>query len=212
MARSVIQAAGGIVFRSGTQPLIAIVRLRKDDDWVLPKGKLNAGETHKAAAKREVFEETGFEVTVHEFLGKLKYRVGGRVKVVHFWRMEAFLKVGQPLDDVRDLDWLPLPVALKRLTRSHEREFLAENGPLAEKVRKQSNVHIDNARSRRSANNPTTSERSKSRLKAGDPAFVKRTAGHEGKLRRSDRKHQGETQQTLWKFLLLFWKRFLGAG
>ena len=69
MARSVIQAAGGIVFRSGTQPLIAIVRLRKDDDWVLPKGKLNAGETHKAAAKREVFEETGFEVTVHEFLG-----------------------------------------------------------------------------------------------------------------------------------------------
>ncbi len=48
--------------RSDT-PLVAIVRLRKGNDWVLPKGKLNSGETARAAAEREVVEETGHNVT-----------------------------------------------------------------------------------------------------------------------------------------------------
>ena len=64
-------AAGGIVLRREQPPRIAVVRLRKRDEWVLPKGKLDDGETPRAAAKREVLEETGHNVTVHEFLGTL---------------------------------------------------------------------------------------------------------------------------------------------
>jgi 8-oxo-dGTP pyrophosphatase MutT (NUDIX family) len=60
-------AAGGIVMRREQPPLIAVVRLRKRDEWVLPKGKLDDGETARAAARREVLEETGHNVTVHEF-------------------------------------------------------------------------------------------------------------------------------------------------
>ena len=55
----------------------------------LPKGKLDDGETPRAAAEREVLEETGHDVAVHEFLGTLVYESGGRSKVVHYWRMEA---------------------------------------------------------------------------------------------------------------------------
>src|SRR5215467_7872719 len=80
MARVPVMAAGGIVMRRELPPLIAVVRLRKRDEWVLPKGKLDDGETPRAAARREVLEETGHNVTVHEFLGTLVYESGGRSK------------------------------------------------------------------------------------------------------------------------------------
>src|ERR1700730_7864504 len=89
MTRTTVLAAGGIVTQRGHAPLIAVVRLRKRNEWVLPKGKLNDGETPRAAAEREVLEETGHDVSVHEFLGTLVYESGGRSKVVHYWRMEA---------------------------------------------------------------------------------------------------------------------------
>ncbi len=89
MTRTPVLAAGGIVLRSAETPLIAVVRLRKRNEWVLPKGKLDDGETAREAARREVVEETGHEVTVHEFLGTLVYESGGRSKVVHYWRMET---------------------------------------------------------------------------------------------------------------------------
>jgi len=120
------------VLRHEPTPLIAVVRLRKRDEWVLPKGKLDDGETPLAAAKREVLEETGHDVTVHEFLGTLVYEISGRSKVVHYWRMEA--RGGQThelMNDIRAVDWLPLEAALERLSRISERAFLANVGPQA---------------------------------------------------------------------------------
>jgi 8-oxo-dGTP diphosphatase len=125
-------AAGGIVLRQDQTPLIAVVRLRKRNEWVLPKGKLDEGETPRAAAEREVLEETGHAVSVHEFLGTLVYESGGRSKVVHYWRMEA---AGGPvrelMNDVKAVDWLPLEDALERLSRGYERAFLENVGPIA---------------------------------------------------------------------------------
>lgn len=114
-------------------PLIAVVRLRKGNHWVLPKGKLNNGETARAAAEREVVEETGHDVSVHEFLGTLAYEAsGGRPKIVHFWRMEAEGEQTRKLmADVKAVAWLPLDKAVERLTRGHEQAFLANVGPLA---------------------------------------------------------------------------------
>jgi 8-oxo-dGTP diphosphatase len=132
MARTPVLAAGGIVLRPGETPLIAVVRLRKRSEWVLPKGKLNDGETARAAAAREVLEETGHDVRVHEFLGTLVYEVGGGSKVVHFWRMEAAgEQVHELMDDVKDVAWLTLDEAVERLSRGYERAFLANVGPLA---------------------------------------------------------------------------------
>lgn len=132
MARLPVMAAGGIVMRRELPPLIAVVRVRKRDEWVLPKGKLDDGETPRAAARREVLEETGHNVTVHEFLGTLVYDSGGRSKVVHYWRMEASGPQARELSsDIRAVDWLPLDAAIDRLSRGHERTFLENVGPLA---------------------------------------------------------------------------------
>lgn len=132
MARAPVMAAGGIVLRRSAPPLVAIVRQRKRNEWVLPKGKLDDGETPKQAAHREVLEETGHEVAIHEFLGTLVYQSGGRSKVVHFWRMEAEGgQVRKLMSDIKAVDWVPLDDALARLSREYERAFLTEVGPIA---------------------------------------------------------------------------------
>lgn len=129
-----ILAAGGIVVRQDPEqdpePRIGIVQLRKNKSWVLPKGKLNRKETALDAARREVLEETGHEVSVHEFVGTITYQSRGKPKVVQFWRMQV---AGGParklMRDVRAVEWLPLAEAVDRLTRPHERIFLENVGP-----------------------------------------------------------------------------------
>jgi 8-oxo-dGTP diphosphatase len=157
-----VLAAGGIVLRNEANPLIAVVRLRKRNEWVLPKGRLDDGETPRAAAEREVLEETGHDVTVHEFLGTLVYESGGRSRVVHYWRMET---CGGPshelMDDVRAVDWLPLEAAVERLSRACEQAFLANVGPLALEFSRRPKVQQAASRKRR-----------RRRAVAADPARV----------------------------------------
>src|SRR5262245_28509991 len=109
-----ILAAGGIVLEKGSRPRIAIVRLRRDKSWVLPKGKLNPGEHALAAARREVLEETGHQVSVHGFLGSMLYSVDGRIKIVQFWHMRVVGRpMREPMDDIKAVKWLPLKQAVE---------------------------------------------------------------------------------------------------
>jgi 8-oxo-dGTP diphosphatase len=131
-SRAPTLAAGGIVVREAPEPLIAIVQLRKDKAWVLPKGKLKAEEDALAAAKREVLEETGQQVAVHEFLGTMSHTDGSKLKIVQFWRMQPVGKRARKLmPDVRAVQWLPLERAVATLTHANEQAFLANVGPIA---------------------------------------------------------------------------------
>lgn len=135
MARTPILAAGGIVLRGGARPRIAVVQRRKDNGWVLPKGKLKSKESALAAARREASEETGYDVAVREFLGVIYYFASGRPKLVHFWRMQAAGAPERTLTrDIKALEWLPLDSAIERLSQPHERAFLRQVGRHAVKL------------------------------------------------------------------------------
>ncbi len=129
MARKTIQAAGGIVVRNGPRPRIAVVQRSKDDRWVLPRGKLERHENPAAGARREVVEETGHRVKVHEFLGAITYRARGRPKVVQFWRMKAAAQPSRKvMKDIAAVEWLPLAAAVRRLSYPLEKLFLRHAG------------------------------------------------------------------------------------
>ena len=65
------RAAGGIVVRDGR---VLVVHRPRYDDWSLPKGKLDAGESWESAAVREVEEETGLRCALGPELTPTSYR------------------------------------------------------------------------------------------------------------------------------------------
>jgi 8-oxo-dGTP diphosphatase len=131
MARTPIHAAGGVVLRGGgkKRTLIAIVQRSKDERWVLPRGKLKRDEDPVAGARREVVEETGHRVRVHEFIGAVTYRARGRPKLVQFWRMQAYERPSRDImNDIIAVEWLPLDAAVRRLSYPLEKLFLHHAG------------------------------------------------------------------------------------
>lgn len=141
MASKTIEAAGGIVVRKSpglrAGRLIAVVQRSKDDAWVLPRGKLKRDENPVAGARREVVEETGHRVEVHEYVGAITYRAGGRPKVVQFWHMEAEPEASHDLmADIVAVEWLPLKAAVRRLSYPLEKLFLRHAAARALKKRR----------------------------------------------------------------------------
>jgi 8-oxo-dGTP diphosphatase len=165
MARTPIYAAGGIVVRGRARPLIAVVQRSKDERWVLPRGKLKRDENPMVGARREVVEETGHQVRVHEFLGAITYRVRGRSKLVQFWRMQAYERPSRDImSDIAAVEWLPLGAAVRRLSYPLERLFLQYAGRRALKHRKPGGKRKGRARRKtRSAKGRTLKARRKHR-------------------------------------------------
>src|SRR5262249_52068320 len=124
-----IIAAGGIVVRRKSKAAIAIVQRKRDDAWVLPKGKIKPNEKPIAAAKREAMEETGSAVRVYEFLGVISYPNGDVPKIAHFWQMQAKGKPANALtDDIKSVEWLPLSREIQRMSITTEQCFLRNVG------------------------------------------------------------------------------------
>src|SRR5712675_3492562 len=96
------------------------------------KGKLKPGEDASVGARREVMEETGYDVSIEGFLGSMSHAEGSKLKIVQFWRMRAADQTARKLmDDVTAVKWLPLQQAIDTLTRPHEKAFLISVGQAA---------------------------------------------------------------------------------
>lgn len=125
----VVHAAGGLLWRTSPdgRQLGVIRRMRHGDEWSLPKGKLDPGESWEAAALREVSEETGCKVRLGSFAGGQIYRAKDRPKVVLYWHMVC-LESGGPVDaaEVLELAWLTPAAALDRLTHEAEQRLVSE--------------------------------------------------------------------------------------
>ena len=115
-----IKAAGGVVVRDG---LVLLVHRARYDDWSLPKGKLEPGESWEDAALREVWEETGVRCTLGAFLGSSHYEVNGAPKEVRWWAMTTSDQAG-PSNEVDAVRWATVEEARALLSYAHELQLL----------------------------------------------------------------------------------------
>jgi 8-oxo-dGTP diphosphatase len=120
----VIRAAGGVVVRDGC---VLLVHRARYDDWSLPKGKLEPGETWEDAAVREVCEETGLRCELGEFLGSSHYAPGGLEKEVRWWTMTS-ADEPHPTDEVDAVQWATPAEARRLLSYDGERQLLEALG------------------------------------------------------------------------------------
>ncbi len=114
-----VLAAGGVVWRRSESGEVEVVLVHRPryDDWTIPKGKLDPGETDEMAAVREVAEETSVVADLGPELPTTTYLDrSGKHKRVRYWAMTV--RAGRPVaaNEVDEARWMSLPDAIERLT------------------------------------------------------------------------------------------------
>ena len=139
-----VRANGGVIWRESDQcgdstesagfadsVEILIAHRPRYDDWSLPKGKLEPGETDGQCALREAEEETGFRCALGPELSAAEYvDASGRSKRVRYWAMTPLSGGFAPNSEVDAVRWLAPDAAQRLLT--YETDRLVVNSFLEE--------------------------------------------------------------------------------
>jgi len=110
-----IPQAGAIVFRTaGGVQRVLLVRAKHDpSQWIFPKGHLEPGESHSAAALREAFEEAGVTGIALGLVGATTFRSGDEQVAVEYSLVRMVTETASP--EAREKIWLSPVDALKAL-------------------------------------------------------------------------------------------------
>ena len=134
-SEQIIKAAGGVVWRkhassttNGSVIEVLLIHRTKYDDWTLPKGKSDPGESLPETAVREIHEETGLRVRLGVPLHELQYSVAGGIKRVSYWCARVVGSAGTegfvPNGEVDEVRWAKLGNAAELLTFVHDRDVI----------------------------------------------------------------------------------------
>jgi phosphohistidine phosphatase SixA/8-oxo-dGTP pyrophosphatase MutT (NUDIX family) len=122
----VVRAAGGVVVRNDGELRLVVVHRPEYEDWTLPKGKCEPGESWEDCALREVQEETslvchllGSAIGTTEYVDRR-----GRPKQVRWWLMRPDAGELRGQSEVDVARWATPAEALALLTYERDRELL----------------------------------------------------------------------------------------
>ncbi len=132
-----VRAAGGVVVHKTSGDWLVLVTHRPHyNDWSIPKGKRDSGETDETCAQREVLEETGVQVVMHAELPAAHYvDHKGRPKEVRYWLMTVDPEVHGtsedppefiPNNEVDEVRWLLPEEAIALLDYTHDQELVGD--------------------------------------------------------------------------------------
>lgn len=122
------RAAGVVVYTYQNDEIhYLLVQSLKFGHYGFPKGHVDGNETDEETALREVYEETGLEVTVSEhFKAQTSYKLpsGDFKEVVYFLGhvMDPKIKIQEV--EISDYKLLPFDEALETITYEHDKNIL----------------------------------------------------------------------------------------
>jgi 8-oxo-dGTP diphosphatase len=128
MKKDTVYAAGAVLWKVVDKELkILVVHRTQHKDISIPKGKVDSGETLPQTAVREIKEETGLNVALGPFLGKVEYTLpgNGKNKEVHYWAAEVDPTAAERTPfrsnkEIRALEWMTIAAAREKLTYEHD--------------------------------------------------------------------------------------------
>jgi ADP-ribose pyrophosphatase YjhB (NUDIX family) len=134
--RKATHSAGGVVLNKKGQVLVVNQRGRS---WSLPKGHVEEGENMLAAARREIYEESGLrDLKYVKALGSYeRARIGrdggedgSEWKRLTFFLFESDVDALQPVDpDNPEARWVDRNKVAELLTHPKDREFFIQTLP-----------------------------------------------------------------------------------
>lgn len=134
-------SAGGVLYDPKTNK-ICLVYKKSRNEWLLPKGHLEIGETPEQAALREISEETGYQeielANENAFLGQLEFSFKDRgapaKKLVYYYLVKL---VSDSLSRTQEKDhegltnqWFALEEAKEKATFENLRIILEKAGEI----------------------------------------------------------------------------------
>lgn len=130
VVRRPVLAGGVVVTRQHPTRGVEVLLVHRPryDDWTLPKGKLDAGESLPACAVRECLEETGVTVRLGVPLDTIRYQAGkSGMKKVSYWGGTIVHVVKRPADHEVDIvSWVPVQLAKAQLSYSFDHFLLQQ--------------------------------------------------------------------------------------
>lgn len=129
--------AGAIVISKDNPDKILIIYREAQNDFSLPKGHLEAGETLEQCAIRETKEETGIDIALIKTLSKTYYsnKTDGNVETTYYLARSLNDDTALPENGVK-VYWLSIEQALEKISYENLRQILSNNEKLIESFKK----------------------------------------------------------------------------
>ncbi len=132
------KSCGAIIYRNwGSGLEILLLKHRYGGHWSFPKGHIEEEETEEETALREVKEETGLDIGIHEgFRQLVEYypKPGVKKEVVYFLGYTDNYKTTRQVAEISEIKWVKIDDAYRAVTFKNDRnlivqakDYLAEN-------------------------------------------------------------------------------------
>lgn len=122
------KSCGALVLRrNGESYDLVLIRHRFGGHWSFPKGHVEAGESERQTALREVREETGLTIRLlGGFRESVEYypRQGIKKQVVYFLGMAQGEELVRQEEEISEITWVPLLKAGEMVTFANDKRLI----------------------------------------------------------------------------------------